>query len=454
MEPETELISKYDHILTTMRTQIRNLKASLKETEVKRQRRTDEATEFKEELVRKEFELEECVLELEEVKSALRNTQKTVTMTANPAPVLPLNWEDLPVKDDLGKTDEISPETELLLQKVDLAERENQVLRDKVDLKDAEIRAIMTKSIKPDLRLTRTYQEDKSSKREKTASEYEREIATLRAKLEEKERELRSPREYVPRLSIEQRPSISALREEVKQQLERDVATPSRLHEKIESLHDSMVAYNPSGLITEKEAALVQLQGRFENLAEQYRSAVQAEPSIPPSNPEIAKIKAEIEAKETAISDFAEKISKLKQEIANMQAKRTEERKREGELNAELTALREELTEKDQVLGELQDQYVELSDQCQALMEARVQQARYDESSAYEPTPDPIILSQSSTPNPPEAISTPKVARSPVPPKPGAKPAINILKEGVRKIGAAAKVVNAMKGKVGAVRGK
>ena len=444
MEPETELISKYDHILTTMRTQIRTLRASIKEAETRRQQRNDDAAELKEELVRKEFELEECVLELEEVKSALRASQKLPgSASPSPRPVptqLPLSWEDLPVREDFASR-EHSPEQELLRQKVELAERENQVLRDKVDLKDAEIRVLVGKSAKPELRLTRTYQEDRG-KPARTVAEYEREIANLRGRLEAKERLLS------PQPSLDQRPSISALKQELKAELNRDVATPSgsRMQQKLDSLHESMVACNPAGLITEKEEALVQLQGRFESLAEEYRSAVQVETPVSSRNEEIERLERLIREKEAAISEIAGKIGSLEQEIAAISAQKQAESKRESVLSAQITSLRLQLTSKDQVLADLQDQYVSLSDECQSLMEARVQQARLEEYSPEMPTPEPI-RSLNSTP----AASTPRVVvspplatspsggRSPNTPgsvKAGMKPGANLLKAGVKKGGA------------------
>ncbi len=460
MEPEAELIGKYDHILTTMRTQIRTLKGSIKDAEVRRQKRNDDAEELKEELIRKEFELEECVLELEEVKSALRASHKTLpSKSPSPRPAPVLSWDDLPVREDF----EESSEQKLLRQKVEIAERENQVLRDKVDLKDEEIRVLASKSFKPELRLTRTYQEDRGQ-RGKTAGEYEREIAELKGRLEAKERLLSPQPGYDPR------PSISALKQELKEELSRDVATPSgsRLQQKLDSLHESMVACNPAGLITEKEEAIVQLQGRFESLAEEYRSVVQEEE--PPSRNE--ELHRAIQEKEREISDITSKLAGLEQQIATLSAQQQAESKRSSAVAAQITSLRTELDAKDQVLADLQDQYVALSDQCQSLMEARVQQARFEEFSAGGQTP---IASQSSTPAPitPVVVISPPPAMSPaegnqspaastptprsVAAKPGMKPAVNLLKEGVKKGGAntplsAAKLMAAVKGKAGGVR--
>lgn len=427
MEPETELISKYDHILTTMRAQIRTLRASIKEAEMRRQQRNDDAAELKEELVRKEFELEECVLELEEVKSALRASHKLPPASASPSPrpvptQLPLSWEDLPVREDFASR-EHSPEQELLRQKVELAERENQVLRDKVDLKDAEIRVLMSKSGKPELRLTQTYKEDRG-KAVRTVAEYEREIADLRNRLEAKERLLS------PQSSLEQRSSISALKQELKAELDRDVATPSgsRLQQKLDSLHESMVACNPAGLITEKEEALVQLQGRFESLAEEYRSAVQLETPASGRNEEIEHFERLIREKELAISEITGKVVGLEQEIAAISAHKQAESKRESALAAQISSLRLQLSSKDQVLADLQDQYVALSDECQSLMEVRVQQARVEEYSAEG--------SRNSTPvvvvNPPPASTG---SRSPA--TPAAKAGTNLLKAGAKKGGTA-----------------
>jgi hypothetical protein len=229
-----------------------------------------------------------------------------------------------------------------------------------------------------------------------------------------------------------------------------------------------MVACNPAGLITEKEEAIVQLQGRFESLAEEYRSVVQEEE--PPSRNE--ELQRGIQEKEREVSDITSKIASLEQQIATLSAQQQAESKRNSAVAAQITSLRMELDAKDQVLADLQDQYVALSDQCQSLMEARVQQARFEEFSVEGQTP---IGSQSSTPAPitPVVVISPPPAMSPaegnqspaastptpraVAAKPGMKPAVNLLKEGVKKGGAntqlsAAKLMAAVKGKAGGVR--
>jgi len=468
--------------------------------------------EFKEELVRKEFELEECLLELEEVKSELKK------QGGRPVPPLHLHgsrhsedgeapshppqqgssWEDeVQVREDLSGDSKDSPvfapesvqslpEVEILRQKVDVVERENRLLREKVDLCDNEIRSLLTRSGKAgDLRMRATAPVRKETppervprgretakqvsgpqSRQRSTDAYEQEVTSLRAELAEKERLLAASSFRASQLADDlrqSRPGLTSLWQELKHELNRDIGSPrtSQLQRKIENLQGSVNASSLNAgafttLLTEKEEALADLSKRYNALMEQYQAVLktQSAPKPEPVPPQATvTLEAALKEKEVALTEVTTRFNSLSDQLKSMLSAQTKEQSeiREREVNS----LQVQISQRDSSIAEMQTKLAELSEQLTALQNSprhvTISTPAPEEESPPANLAKTLPAAMGLTPTPSQG-SRPASALRPAP-----GPA---MKEGAKKAGAlnavaallAKKAGIAAKGKTGPVR--
>lgn len=498
------MIRKYEHILATMRMQIKSLKGQVLAADEPRrspQKRTEEEwisspspvlctqdfalVEFKEELVRKEFELEECLLELEEVKNELKKQssrqvpplQLLNVHSDDPSPHAALqpalSWEDdVQVRDDFTPTKddpEFAPEaeqqmseTELLRQKVDVVERENRLLREKVELCDSEIKSLMSRSARPDtlekMRTDRNERDFRATEpagkgraeermreergrskkasapqsRQRSVEDYERELATMREDLVEKERLLAASSYRASQLADDLRnshPRLGTLWREVKEELNRDIGSPrsGAMQRKIETLQGSfnssaLHAAAMSTLLSEKDEALAEMTRRYNALAEQYRSVVKSQGLSPPksaSQPrETAELASLLSEKETALADLTKRFNTLSEQHNALLQSQNEQQLEAKE--KEIAALRTQIESKDSSIVELHRKLADLSEQFDVMQKAQ-SDTRVEPEETEEAVAEPI---RRPTPGG-ESRTTPGAL----------KPMVNAMKEGMKKAG-------------------
>ena len=439
MEPEAELVRKYEQILSTMRAQIKSLKGKVVAAEEPFSLKTGaspspvtctqdfELVEFKEELVRKEFELEECLLELEEVKNELKKQLGRPVPPLHlhssgrseegdlPHPPNALNWEDdVPVRDDLSDASKEMgdfapdsaqplPEVEILRHKIGVVERENRLLREKVDLCDTEIRTLLTRSGKPQtsdgkMRLLPPSHDtnfpEKVSKRgretvkkpsapqsrQRSLENYEQELATLRSDLAEKERLLAASSYRASQLADDlrqSRPGLTSLWQELKQELSRDIGSPrnSQIQRKLETLQGSV---NASGmnqtafatLLKEKEDALEDLGKRYNALMDQYQALLKGQSGQKPAETVVqtqdtAKLVTLLKEKETNLAEVTTQFNTLSEQLKSMVTAQTKEQADIRE--REIQTLRAQISQRDDAISEMQGKLAELSEQLTSL---------------------------------------------------------------------------------------
>ena len=524
METETELVRKYEQILGTMRAQIKALKGKVVAAEGPEQSSRRRASpspvrvsqdfalvEFKEELVRKEFELEECLLELEEVKSELKK------QSGRPVPPLRLqssrhsedgeapshppqqasSWEDeVQIREDLSGDSKDSPvfapdstpplpEVDILRQKVEVVERENRLLREKVDLCDNEIRSLLTKTVKVDeqkMRATAPVHKEKPPERptrgretaklasgpqsrHRSVEDFEQELHNLKADLAEKERLLAASSYRASQLAEDlrqSRPGLNSLWQELKHELNRDIGSPrtSQLQRKIENLqgsvsNSSLNAATFNTLLNEKEEALADLSKRYNALMEQYQAVLKTQntpkPQPAPSQ-EAARLEAALKEKEVALSEVTSRFNSLSDQLKSMLTTQSKEQTELREREAK--SLQMQIAQRDVSITEMQAKLAELSEQLTAL------QSSSRQGMAQTPAPEEESPPANLTMTLPAAMGlTPTSGQAPRPAS-ALRPTASPMKEGSKKAGAlnavasllAKKAGIAAKGKTGPVR--